>query len=230
VCFSIFIYGVVASTSASLRCAALSDFAVGTPDAVCKFCNLIEIATRRDAKRLLVGDVGVWLGEFIAFLEEEPMTFVWISAAPPSAHEHPAAMEFFSAQLELQAAVAVTFPWIADGFPRSSIPQQDRSAAIFAGRNNALKAAVLQRMVLNVHRQPLRGGVKRRPFGDGPAFQNAIEFQTKVVVQMRRGMLLDNERQLLVVGDSPAPRFRRDAEIPLASVFGESHGGVVGFA
>jgi hypothetical protein len=48
-------------------------------------------------------------------------------------------------------------------------------------------------MVLGQHRQPLVGGVERRPFGDGEAEQRATDLQPQVVVAIRRVVQVDDE-------------------------------------
>ena len=61
--------------------------------------------------------------------------------------------------------------------------------------DDAFEAAVLERMVLDLHREPLVRRIEARPLGHRPALQHAVELQPEVVVQMAGGVLLDDERQ-----------------------------------
>ncbi len=49
-------------------------------------------------------------------------------------------------------------------------------------------------MILDVHCQPFDRRIETGSFGNGPAFQNAVEFQTEIVMQVTCGMLLNNEQ------------------------------------
>jgi len=48
-------------------------------------------------------------------------------------------------------------------------------------------------MVLGPHREPLVIGAEARPLGHGPAFENAVQFQTKIIVQATGSVLLHDE-------------------------------------
>ena len=50
-------------------------------------------------------------------------------------------------------------------------------------------------MVLCPYRQPLVGRIQTRPFCDGPAQQDAIEFQPEVIVKTRGVVFLDQVRE-----------------------------------
>jgi len=47
-------------------------------------------------------------------------------------------------------------------------------------------------MIFDLHRKPLVGGIETRAFGHRPAFERAIEFESKIVVRTARVMFLDN--------------------------------------
>src|SRR5690606_14341808 len=68
-----------------------------------------------------------------------------------------------------------------------------RTAAVLALGDYTLEVDVLQRMVLGFHRQPLVGGVERRPLRHRPAFQYAAEFEPQVVMVGGRVVLVDDE-------------------------------------
>ncbi|MNP00840.1 hypothetical protein D3C76_926370 [compost metagenome] len=94
----------------------------------------------------------------------------------------------------------------------------------------AFEVGVVQRVVLHVHGQAAHLGVQRRPFGDGPAFQRAIELQAEVVVQVAGIVLLDAELQRVgpLATAALAAGLGRGIEVALARIFlqGLGHGGL----
>ncbi len=91
-------------------------------------------------------------------------------------------------------------------------------------RDDALEAAVLERMVLDVQREPPLARVEARALGHGPGEQHAVQFEAEIVVQGTRGMLLDDELEPGRATPAEAPtRLRRCAEISLPAVGLESH-------
>ena len=48
-------------------------------------------------------------------------------------------------------------------------------------------------MILHVGREMFHAGIERRPFGNGPRFQHAVDFQPEIVVQPRRIVTLHTE-------------------------------------
>ena len=79
------------------------------------------------------------------------------------------------------------------GLPRAAVPEHDGAAAVLALGDDAFEAAVLERVVLDLHREALVRRVEARPLGHGPALQDAVELQAEVVVQAAGGVLLDDE-------------------------------------
>ena len=67
------------------------------------------------------------------------------------------------------------------------------AAAILALRDGALEAVVLDRVVLDMHGQPLLAGDKARAAGDRPALHHAVKLEAEVVMQAPRRVLLDDE-------------------------------------
>ena len=106
--------------------------------------------------------------------------------------------------------------------PDAAIPQHDGAAAILAFGNGAFEIAIVQRVILDLDRQPLVGGIERWTARHGPGFEDAIELEPEIVVQAGRVMLLDHEpplfarRYLDVAGG-----LRRLAEIALLPVRAE---------
>ena len=107
-------------------------------------------------KRILVA----LMGELVAMLDQQPVgalaapasTFI---AVPFHAHQHPAAVQAFALKDELEVALLQAFVRITLRQPVAAIPQLHRAAAILAFGNGALEVAVVERMVLDLDRQPL---------------------------------------------------------------------------
>ena len=98
------------------------------------------------------------------------------------------------------------------GLPRAAVPEHDDAGAVALG-NDALKFAIVPRMVLNAHRQPLIRRVQARPFGHRPGKKHAFVFKPKIVMQMAGQVFLHAEEQLLRL----ARRFASAAALPFGS-------------
>ncbi len=131
-------------------------------------------------------------------LDEQPVgAFTAAALAIPfHADEHPAARQAFTGQGELEVAALQPVMRIALGNPIAAIPELHRSAAILALGNGAFEVAVIERMVLDLDRQPLDLGVERRALRDSPRLEHAIELEPEIVMQPRRIMTLNDEPKL----------------------------------
>jgi hypothetical protein len=140
-----------------------------------------------------------------------------VSAAGP--HQHPRALQLVAIERELQIAFLDRRVDVGRlGRPGASIPQHHDAGAVAFG-NHSLELTVVERVILDVHRQPLRFGIERRTFGNGPREQHAIVLETKVVVQVAREVLLDAEVTSALRRFDPACGFGRLGEVALAVVF-----------
>jgi hypothetical protein len=74
-----------------------------------------------------------------------------------------------------------------------------------AFRDRPFEIAIVERMIFDLHSETLVVWVKRRAARHGPGFEDAVQFQPKIIVQPRGVVLLDNE--------APAGR-RPDCFIP----------------
>src|SRR5258707_5495734 len=90
----------------------------------------------------------------VAMLDQKPVAAVAF-AVVQHAHDHPAALQLLAREREFQFALSKCPLWIAAVFggPETAVPQHDRSAAVLALRNCAFKVAVVEGMVLDLHRQ-----------------------------------------------------------------------------
>jgi hypothetical protein len=141
-----------------------------------------------DADRFTVGRFDA-ARRVVTILDEQPVLPV-LAGLAAHAHQVPDALETLAVQTELQLAGAIARSGIADGLPRAAVPQHHRAAAVLAGRNDALEAAVLDRVILDVDGEAFRPGLDARALGDGPAFQRAVEFQPEIEVEPARCVLL----------------------------------------
>jgi hypothetical protein len=120
-------------------------------------------------------------------------------------------------QAELEMALLEAAMRILLRLPAAAVPQEHRSAAVFALRDGAFEISVAERMILGVHGQTLFAWDQARPLGDRPALENAIELKPEIVVQARRVVLLDAEAEAAARGDL-ALRLGGFLEIPLGVV------------
>ena len=72
-------------------------------------------------------------------------------------------------------------------------------------------------MVFGAHGKPLVGRVQARPLGNGPAFEDAVYFETEVPMETCGGMFLHDEAVAGFLGDS-AFGFARAPEITLGII------------
>jgi hypothetical protein len=160
---------------------------------------------------------------FVALLDQQPALVTAVLAAV-AFDERPAAVQFFAMQHELELALPIARRRITLGFPVTAIPQQHGAGPVLLGRNHTLEVAVLERVIFDVHREPLVRGIQTRTLRDRPAQQNAVELQSEIVVEMRRRVFLNDERRLArtPAGD-PSGRLRRRLEVALLSIEFERH-------
>src|SRR5262249_42906942 len=133
-----------------------------------------------------------------------------------------AALQALAVQVELEAAFAQRLVDVAVRLPGAAIPHHHRAAAILALRNGALEGAVLDRMVLDVDREPLVGGIEARPLRNGPAQQRTVMLEPEIEMRRPRRVLLDqvtvSARRLLL----GAGRLRRAGKIPLGAILAQA--------
>jgi hypothetical protein len=80
---------------------------------------------------------------------------------------------------------------------RSAGPGQASIAAGLESFWGAFEVAAIQRMVFDLDREPLVMRIEGRVLGDGPGFEDAVEFEPQVVMQMRCRMLLNDKAEAL---------------------------------
>ena len=100
-------------------------------------------------------------------------------------------------------------------------PDQDRAAAVLALGMVPSNAAVLERMVLDLDREPLFAWDEARALVTRPALEDAVQFKPEIVVQRRASCFWTTDSIL-----PPAPRRPRlghRSEIALGAILLERH-------
>ena len=156
-------------------------------------------------------------GELVPMLDQQPVRLVGTRIPAVHAHQGPASFQLGSVQLKLQVAFGQSGVYVHKRRPGPKIPQHHRAAAVLTLGNCALEAAILYRMILNLHRESLVAGVETWTLGDGPTLEHAIPAKAKIVVQSSSIMLLNDKWKcgcLLALAVSLASaRLRGDMEV-----------------
>ena len=108
------------------------------------------------------------MGEFVAMLDQQPVGSLAAEAVAAHAHQHPAAAQALTFQGEFELALFQSFVGIALGDPIAAVPQLDRAAAILTFGDRPLEVAIIQRVVLDLDRQPLVVRIERGTLGHRP--------------------------------------------------------------
>ena len=101
-------------------------------------------------------------------------------------------------RMNLRRAGAQAFVDVGVGglrLPCALVPEHDGAAAVLALGDDAFEAAVLHGVVFDLDGEALVGDDVAGALGDGPAFEHAVPAEAEVVVEVRGGVLLDDEGQ-----------------------------------
>ncbi len=126
----------------------------------------------------------------VGLLEQQP-----VAVLARHAREGPAPAHLVAEDLHLELAARELIERLlrlARAVP-AVVPHDDRARSVVAGGDDALEVAVLDRVILDVHREPLLLRVPRRSLGHRPALEHAVHLEAQVVVQAPRGVLLHHE-------------------------------------
>ena len=105
-----------------------------------------------------------------------------LAVARAHAHQMPAAVQLLAVEHEIQMAFGIAFVRVALRYPAPAIPDHDGATAIFALRDGALEGIVFDRMIFDVHGQPLVTGIEARAAGYRPALHDAVELEPEVIM------------------------------------------------
>src|SRR2546421_9471200 len=105
----------------------------------------------------------------------------------------PGAVELLALEREGEMTLVESLVRIAFGRPGSAIPDHHSAAAVLALRDRTFELVVLDRMVLDLDREPFLARHQARSACDRPALHHAIKFEPQVIVQSPRSVLLNDE-------------------------------------
>ena len=93
----------------------------------------------------------------VAVLDQQPVGSLAAGAIVLHPHQHPAAVQPLAVEREFEVALrpAPARRHAAFGLPVAAVPELHRAAAILALGDGALEVAIVERMILDLHRQPL---------------------------------------------------------------------------
>src|SRR4029450_6210999 len=149
--------------------------------------------------------------------QDQPVLLV---AAQVRRHERPDSVELLPVQPDSEAAV----PFLLEQLVRAVVPDLDGAGAVVPLRDLALERRVVERVVLDVHREVLLPRLHRHALRHRPARERAVHLEPEVVVQPRGVVPLHDEDRVLALllrGEG----LRRLLRVPLPAVLLElGHG------
>ena len=158
-----------------------------------------EQAVRDDRARRPSSATSSPLAALVAVLDQEPGAASPSPAARPACARAPTSRASF-----LPSSANLSSPFCERRVdvgrlrrPRAAVPDHHRAAAVLALRDDALELGVLDRVVLDLHREPLDRRIERRTLRHRPREQHALPLEPEVVVERGRAVLLDDERERL---------------------------------
>ena len=101
----------------------------------------------------------------------------------------------------------------------TAIPDDDVACAVLFFRDDAFEGGVIERMVLDLDRQSFLAKLQRWTFRNRPGLEYPVQFESKIVVQPARCVLLHDEQQRPAALDDLRSRFGRACEGALLLVF-----------
>ena len=142
--------------------------------------DLVVGAPAEHGGREILG-VPAFHGVLVVLVHQQPL----VGAGPAGAHQDEPAAQLFPVHIGVELARLDRRGWIIGGvrLPGAAVPHDHVPAAVLAPRDDALEVEVLQRVVLDVHRDPLDVRIEGGPLGYRPADQDATDLETEVVVQ-----------------------------------------------
>ena len=148
--------------------------------------NLVHRATRchravlRDQRR-----GAARLRILVLVFDQQPVGASVAPAVVPDLHEHPTTFEPFAGENELEiAGLESVFRTLRSlRRPVTAVPHLHGAAAVLTLRDRAFEIPVVERMIFHLHGQALVGGIDRRALGDGPRFEDAVQFKSQVIVE-----------------------------------------------
>ena len=144
----------------------------------------------------MIGGIVVGIVVPIAIFDEQPRLAAF-AFARLDLDQRELTVEFLTVQneLDLSAGDFVARIVAFGERVRAAIPNDDAPRAVLSGGNVSLEIAVVERMILDVHRQAAVSRRERRTLRHGPRSQHAVGLEPEIVVQSRGAMHLHHESQ-----------------------------------
>jgi hypothetical protein len=161
------------------------------------------------------------LGGVVPLVQQQPVVLAVGLVAPD---EDEAALQLLAVEVEVQVALFEGLGRVGvTGRPPGPPVPHDHVAFAVALGDHALEVVVRQGVVLHLDGQAAGLGVERRTLGDGPAEEDAVVLQSKVVMEPSGPVALDNEAMSSIVNRTwtpplPTGRLRRFREVALGLV------------
>ena len=172
----------------------------GVPDVIFAGSDLFDGAAGDDAVGFGFGDGRIGFGALVVvvFFDEEPVGLGGVRELAAHADEGPLPFHLRAVHDEFEAAGAETFVDVGVAglrLPCAVVPEHDGAAAVLAFGDDAFEAAVFHGVIFDLNGEALVFDDVAGAFGDGPAFEDAVPAETEVVMEMRGGVFLDDERE-----------------------------------
>ena len=159
--------------------------------------DLIHRAPGCDGGHVLIEDCRAVLSHrmVVMVLDQQPIGALATVAVVTHPNEHEASVQPLAVQHELEVALLHRLfrRLAALRLPVAPIPEHDRAATILALRDRAFEITIVERVVLDLDREPLVARIERRPLGYRPGFEHAVEFEAEIVMEPGGIVLLDDE-------------------------------------
>ena len=159
-----------------------------------------QLLDRHARKHRFVGKGTVRGDESIALLDQEPFLHTLLDL-----HERPPAAQLVALQVEEELALVQALQGILDGDPHPAVPHDHGARAVIAFRNDPLEVAVLEWVILHVHRKALVGGVRGRALGNRPRLQHPFHFEPQVPMEAGGGVHVNDEQAARCGGRNRRP-------------------------
>ncbi len=114
-------------------------------------------------------------------------------------------------------------PLLLEQVVGTAVPDLDCPRPVLPGGDRPFEVGVLERVVLDVHRQMPLATAQRDPLRHGPARERTVSLEAEVVVEPPRGVTLDHEPWTRATLRRISERLRGAAAAPLPLVLAEAH-------
>ena len=205
----------------TLRPAGLPDLAGAGPDPLPCRSHLVVVAPADDRAGMVLrvppGD-----RELVTLVQDEPLLTRSPLRSVRTSTKRPRSFSPCRSRCSSPASEAAAGSSLSS---RSHVPRSQTMTSpppYSPAGDHALEVEVLERVVLDVHRQVALAGVEGEPLRNCPAHQHTVDLEPEVVVQATRPVALHHEPRAVGVGSVTAPLlsggFGRAREVALAAV------------